>query len=51
MTLIKRATKVTRTTVITIDHIITDAILESIIDSVIIKTNISDHFPIFTASL
>ena len=44
--LIRRATRVTRTTVTAIDHIITDAILESTIQSAIIKSNISDHFPI-----
>ena len=38
----------TRTTATAIDHIITDAILESTMHSGIIKANISDHFPIFT---
>ena len=45
--LIQRATRVTRTTATAIDHIITDAILESTMHSGIIKANISDHFPIF----
>ena len=45
--LIRRATRVTRTTATAIDHIITDAILESTMHSGIIKANISDHFPIF----
>ena len=42
----QRATRVTRTAT-AIDHIITDAILESTMHSGIIKANISDHFPIF----
>ena len=46
--LIQRATRVTRTTETAIDHIITDAIIESTMHSGIIKkANISDHFPIF----
>ena len=45
--LVQRATRVTRTTATAIDHIITDAILESTMHSGIIKANISDHFPIF----
>ena len=44
---LQRATRVTRTTATAIDHIITDAILESTMHSGIIKANISDHFPIF----
>ena len=48
--LIRRATRITRTTATAIDHIITDAILESTIHSGIIKANISDHFPIFIIS-
>ena len=44
--LIQRATNVTRATT-AIDHILTDAILESTIHSGIIKANISDHFPVF----
>ena len=42
--IIQRATRVTRTTATAIDHIITNAILESIMDSGIIKAKISDHF-------
>ena len=45
--LIQRAARATRTTATAIDHIITDAILESTMHSGIIKANISDHFPIF----
>ena len=45
--LIQRTTRVTRTTTTAIDHIITDAILESIMHSGIMKANISDDFPIF----
>ena len=45
--LIQRTTRVTRTTTTAIDHIITDAILESIVHSGIMKANISDDFPIF----
>ena len=45
--LIQRTTRVTRTTTTAIDHIITDAILESIMHSGIMKANISDNFPIF----
>ena len=45
--LILRPTGVTKTTVTTIDHIITDTILKNKIQSEIVKTNISDHFPIF----
>ena len=41
--LIRRATRITRTTATAIDHTITDAILESTIHSGIIKANISDH--------
>ena len=48
MPLIQSATRVTRTTATAIDHIITDAILESTMHSRIIKANISDHFPRFT---
>ena len=45
--LIKRATRVTRTTATAIDHIITDGILESTMHTGITKANLSDHFPIF----
>ena len=47
LSLIQRATRITRTKSTAIDHIITDAILESTMHSGIIKANISDHFPIF----
>ena len=46
--LIQRATRVTRTSATAIDHIITDAIFDKTMHSGIIKTQISDHFPIFT---
>ena len=47
LSLIQNATRVTRTTATATDHIITHAMLESIMLSGIIKTNISDRFPIF----
>ena len=46
--LMQRATRVTRTTATTIDHIITDAMFDKTMHSGIIKTQMSDHFPIFT---
>ena len=46
--LIQRATRVTKTTATAIDHIITDAIFKNEMTSGIIKTDITDHFPIFT---
>ena len=46
--LIQRPTRVTKTTTITTDHIITEKILENKMQSGIIKTDMSDHFPIFT---
>ena len=46
--LIQRATRVTKTTATAIDHIITDAIFKNKMTSGIIKTDITDHFPIFT---
>ena len=46
--LIQRATRVTKTTATAIDHIITDIIFKNKITSGIIKTDITDHFPIFT---
>ena len=45
--LIQRATRVTTTTATAIDHIITDAILESTMDSGTITANIFDYFLIF----
>ena len=47
LSLTQRTTRVTRTTATTTDRIVTDAILESTLHSGIIKTNISDNFPIF----
>ena len=47
MPLIQRTTRVTRATATTIDHIVTDAMLESTMHSGIIKTNISDNFSLF----
>ena len=46
--LIQRATRETRTTPTAIDNIISDAIPESTMHSGVIKTNISNHFPLFT---
>ena len=40
LSLIQRAIRVTRTPATAIDHIITDAVLESIMHSAIIKANI-----------
>ena len=39
--------KVTRTGATAIDHILTNRVLENKIQSGIVKSNISDHFPIF----
>ena len=38
----------TRTSATAIDHILTNRVFENKIESGIIKTDISDHFPIFT---
>ena len=46
--LMQRATTVTRTTATAIDYTITHAILDRTMHSGIIKTQISNHFPIFT---
>ena len=46
--LIQKATIVTRKTATAIDHIITDAILESTMHSEVIKASISDYSPIFS---
>ena len=46
--LIQRATRVTKTTATAIDHIITDAIFKNKMTSGIIKTDITDHFSLFT---
>ena len=40
--------RVTRTSATTIDHILTNRVLEDKIRPGIIKTDISNHFPIFT---
>ena len=45
--LTQRATRIMRTTATVIDHIITNAILESAMYSGIIKADIPDQFPIF----
>ena len=44
----QRATRVTKTTATAIDHIITDTICKNKMTSGITKTDITDHFPIFT---
>ena len=43
--LIQRPTRVTRTSATTIDHILTNTVLENKIQPGIIKTDISDYFP------
>ena len=45
--LINKSTRVTRTNATAIDHILTNAFLNKQIKTGIIKTEISDHFPIF----
>ena len=47
--LVQRPTRVTRTSATAIDHILTSRVLENKIQSGIMKTDISDHFPIFTS--
>ena len=44
---INKVTRVTKTSVTAIDHIITNSYLNTYIQTGIIKTDISDHFPIF----
>ena len=44
---INKVTRVTKTSVTAIDHIITNSYLNAHIRTGIIKTDISDHFPIF----
>ena len=44
---INKPTRVTRQTASTIDHIITNSLMHTGFKSGIIKTDISDHFPIF----
>ena len=46
--LIQRSMRVTRTSAIAINHILTNRVLENKIQSGIIKTGISDYFSIFT---
>ena len=46
--LIQRPTRITRTNAIAIHHILTNRVTENKIQSGIIKTDISDHFPIIT---
>ena len=44
---INKPTRVTRNTSTAIDHIVTNSIINTKIKTVIVKTDISDHFPIF----
>ena len=44
---INKPTRVTRQTASAIDHIMTNSIMDTGFKSGIIKTDISDHFPIF----
>ena len=44
---INKATRVTKNTATAIDHIITNSLLHRIINTGIIKLDISYHFPIF----
>ena len=43
---INRSTRVARNTVTAIDHFITNTVVDTKFKSVIIQTNLSDHFPI-----
>ena len=45
--LINRATRVTKSSAAIIDHVLTNTIIDSEIQSGIIKTDISDHFAVF----
>ena len=45
--LINKPSRVTRTNATAIDHILINALLNKQIETEIIKTEISDHFPIF----
>ena len=47
ITLTNKPTRVTRTNATAVDHILTNAFLNKQIETGIIKTEISDHFPIF----
>ena len=44
---INKPTRVTRQAASAIDHIITNSVMHTGFKSVIIKTDISDHFPVF----
>ena len=44
---VNKPTRVTRNTITTIDHIITNSVINAEFKTGIIKTNISDHFRIF----
>ena len=44
---IKRPTRLTKSSAIVIDHILTNSVIESHIQSGIIKTDVSDHFAVF----
>ena len=44
---INKPTRVTRNTATAIDHIITNSVINAEFKTGIIKTDISDHFPIF----
>ena len=48
--IINKPTRVTNKSITAIDHIITNAYLSSKINAGIIKTDISDHFPVFLVS-
>ena len=45
--LINRSTRVTKSSARIIDHVLTNAIIDSKVQSGIIKTDTSDHFPVF----
>ena len=44
---INKPTRITRKNATAIDHIITNSFLDKCFETGIIKTDISDHFPIF----
>ena len=44
---VNKPTRITRNTVTAIDHIITNSVINAEFKTGIIKTDISDHFPIF----
>ena len=44
---INRPTRVTKTSATIIDHILTNSIIDSLLHSGIVKTDISDHFAVF----